>query len=152
MRGTCSTFGTKKKFVLILLKKNLRRKMQLGRPRYRWEDNNNIVRFEVFTAVTMKNAVFWDVAPCRSCVNLRFGGIYRLHLQGKKFRELGTGVIRWLSHFHFHDYSMISFNLILRQLMTTRKPFMKAFEQLKLYDFLSEIQIKLTATSSATMK
>jgi hypothetical protein len=28
----------------------------------------SIVRFEVFTAVTMKNAVFWDVAPCRSCV------------------------------------------------------------------------------------
>jgi hypothetical protein len=27
------------------------------------------IRFEVFTAVTMKNAVFWDVAPCRSCVN-----------------------------------------------------------------------------------
>jgi hypothetical protein len=25
------------------------------------------VRFEVFTAVTMKNAVFWDVAPCISC-------------------------------------------------------------------------------------
>jgi hypothetical protein len=24
------------------------------------------VRFEVFTAVTMKNAVFWDVAPCRT--------------------------------------------------------------------------------------
>jgi hypothetical protein len=22
------------------------------------------VRFEVFTAVTMKNAVFWDVTPC----------------------------------------------------------------------------------------
>jgi hypothetical protein len=22
----------------------------------------------------MKNAVFWDVAPCRSCVNRRFGG------------------------------------------------------------------------------
>jgi hypothetical protein len=33
-----------------------------------------IVRFEVFTAVTMKNAVFWDVTPCRSCVNRRFGG------------------------------------------------------------------------------
>jgi hypothetical protein len=31
------------------------------------------VRFEVFTAVTMKNAVFWDVAQCRSCVNGRFG-------------------------------------------------------------------------------
>jgi hypothetical protein len=33
------------------------------------------VRFEVFTAVTMKNAVFWDVAPCRSCVNRHFGGM-----------------------------------------------------------------------------
>jgi hypothetical protein len=27
-------------------------------------------RSEVFTAVTMKNAVFWDVGPCRSCANL----------------------------------------------------------------------------------
>jgi hypothetical protein len=25
------------------------------------------VRFEVFTAVTMKNCVFWDVTPCGSC-------------------------------------------------------------------------------------
>jgi hypothetical protein len=29
------------------------------------------VRFEVFTAATMKNVVFWDVAKCRSCVNRR---------------------------------------------------------------------------------
>jgi hypothetical protein len=27
-------------------------------------------RFEVFTAVTMKNGVFWDVTPCGSCKNL----------------------------------------------------------------------------------
>jgi hypothetical protein len=27
------------------------------------------VRFEVFTAMTMKKVVFWDVAPCRYCVN-----------------------------------------------------------------------------------
>jgi hypothetical protein len=32
------------------------------------------VRFEVFTAVTMKNGVFWDVMPCGSCKNRRFGG------------------------------------------------------------------------------
>jgi hypothetical protein len=32
------------------------------------------VRFEVFTAVTMKNAVFWDVAPCVPCENRHFGG------------------------------------------------------------------------------
>jgi hypothetical protein len=44
----------------------------------------------------LKNAVFWDVAPCRSCVNRRFGGTYRLHLQGRKIRKLGTSVRRWL--------------------------------------------------------
>jgi hypothetical protein len=32
----------------------------------------------------MKNAVFWDVEPCRHCVNRRFGGTYRLHLKGRR--------------------------------------------------------------------
>jgi hypothetical protein len=32
----------------------------------------------------IKNAVFWDVTPCRPCVNRRFGWIYRLNLQGRK--------------------------------------------------------------------
>jgi hypothetical protein len=41
------------------------------------------VGFEVFTAMAVKNAVLWDVAPCRSCVNGRFGGTYRL-IQGRK--------------------------------------------------------------------
>jgi hypothetical protein len=44
----------------------------------------------------MKNAVFWDVAPIRYCVNRRFGGMYRLHLQNIKIREQGTSVSRWL--------------------------------------------------------
>jgi hypothetical protein len=57
---------------------------------------DQFVRFEVFTAVTMKNAVFWDVAPCRSCVNRRFGGTYCLHLQGRKIHERGTIMSRWL--------------------------------------------------------
>jgi hypothetical protein len=26
-----------------------------------------LLRFEIFTAVTMKNAVFWDATPCGSC-------------------------------------------------------------------------------------
>jgi hypothetical protein len=30
--------------------------------------------FEVFTAVTIKNGVFWDVTPCDSYKNGRFGG------------------------------------------------------------------------------
>jgi hypothetical protein len=50
------------------------------------------VRFEVFTAVTMKNVVFFDVSPCISCVNRCFGGTYRIHLQGRKIRERGTSV------------------------------------------------------------
>jgi hypothetical protein len=33
-----------------------------------------LVRFEVFTAVTMKNGVFWDVTSCGFCNNRRFGG------------------------------------------------------------------------------
>jgi hypothetical protein len=33
------------------------------------------------TCISLKNAVFWDVAPCRY-FNRRFGGTYRLHLQG----------------------------------------------------------------------
>jgi hypothetical protein len=32
------------------------------------------VRFEVFTTVTMKNGVFWDVMPCGACKNRRFRG------------------------------------------------------------------------------
>jgi hypothetical protein len=45
------------------------------------------VRFEVFTAVTMKNGVFWDVTPRASCKNRRFGGTWRLHHQGDKNRR-----------------------------------------------------------------
>jgi hypothetical protein len=44
----------------------------------------NFVRFEVLTAVTMKNAVFWDVMSCDSCKIRRFRGIYRLQHQGDK--------------------------------------------------------------------
>jgi hypothetical protein len=36
--------------------------------------NFGFVRFEVFTAVTMKNGVFWDVMPYGSCKNRRFEG------------------------------------------------------------------------------
>jgi hypothetical protein len=35
------------------------------------------VRFEVFTAVTMKNDVFWDVTQLGPCMNRRFGGTQR---------------------------------------------------------------------------
>jgi hypothetical protein len=47
--------------------------------RYLMETAGNyasFVRFEVFTAVTMQNSVFWDVTPCGSCKSRRFGGTW----------------------------------------------------------------------------
>jgi hypothetical protein len=44
------------------------------------------LRIEVFTAVTMKNGVFWDATPSGSCKNRRFEGTYSLHHQGDKNR------------------------------------------------------------------
>jgi hypothetical protein len=38
------------------------------------DSRNFCVRFEVFTAVTTKNGVFWDVMPCGSCKDRLFGG------------------------------------------------------------------------------
>jgi hypothetical protein len=58
--------------------------------------HSRIVRFEIFMALTMKNAVFWDVAPCRSSVNRRFEETDRLHRRGRRIRERGTSVSRWL--------------------------------------------------------
>jgi hypothetical protein len=44
------------------------------------------VRFDVFSAVTMKNGVFWNITLCGSCKNRRFGGTSRLLHQGDKNR------------------------------------------------------------------
>jgi hypothetical protein len=38
------------------------------------KESLNYVKFEVSTAETMKNGVVWDVTPCGSCKNRRFGG------------------------------------------------------------------------------
>jgi hypothetical protein len=43
------------------------------------------LRFDVFTAVTIKIAVSLDMtAPCGSCKNRDFSGKYRLHLQAER--------------------------------------------------------------------
>jgi hypothetical protein len=48
---------------------------------------DDFVRFEVFTAVTMKNVVFWYVSTCGSYRNLRFGGTYCLNHQGENNQQ-----------------------------------------------------------------
>jgi hypothetical protein len=46
------------------------------------------VEFEVLTAVVMKSSIFWDTTPCSPLkVNRHFGGIVRLHLQGRRVSE-----------------------------------------------------------------
>jgi hypothetical protein len=64
-----------KRYVYRLLVGEPEGKKPLGRQRRRWMENIKVhVRFEVFTAVTMKKGVFWDVTPCGSCKIRRFGG------------------------------------------------------------------------------
>jgi hypothetical protein len=35
----------------------------------------------------IQSAVFWNIMPCGCCKNRRFGGMCRLHLQGRKIQE-----------------------------------------------------------------
>jgi hypothetical protein len=43
-------------------------------------------------AVTMKNVIFWDVAPYGFCENRRFGGTYGLHHHGEMNRRAKNNV------------------------------------------------------------
>jgi hypothetical protein len=45
------------------------------------------VGIEVLTAVVIKFAIFWDIAPCSPYMNRRFGGTYHLHLQGANIKH-----------------------------------------------------------------
>jgi hypothetical protein len=77
--------------------------MMLMLPEECWLKLFHWVRFEAFTAVSMKNVVFFDVVLCRSCVDQCFGGTYRLHLQGSKIRERSTSVGRWVQTQDLHS-------------------------------------------------
>jgi hypothetical protein len=48
------------------------------------------VRLEAFTAVTMKNCVFWDVTPCDSCKNRGFEELGATSIRVTRIGELGT--------------------------------------------------------------
>jgi hypothetical protein len=42
----------------------------------------------------IKNSVLWDVRPCGSCENWRFGGTYLIHHQGDKNRWTWKNISR----------------------------------------------------------
>jgi outer membrane protease len=47
------------------------------------------LRFKVITVMTMKNAIFWDVMPRRSCKNQHFGGTMVSIIRVERISELG---------------------------------------------------------------
>jgi hypothetical protein len=57
---------------------------------FRLRDGKNVVRFEVFTAVTMKNVVFWDVTACGSCKNNVSEEFSASFIRVTRIGELGT--------------------------------------------------------------
>jgi hypothetical protein len=65
---------------------SLRKGEESGGPNIQLVHNCNNSEYFSQQYVSLKNAVFWDVGPSRSCVNRRFRGTYRLHLQGRKIR------------------------------------------------------------------
>jgi hypothetical protein len=46
-------------------------------------NKKEVVRFQVFTAVTMKNGAFRDATPCGSCKNRRFGSAAFIRVTGE---------------------------------------------------------------------
>jgi hypothetical protein len=63
----------------------LHQRMNTGNREF-WKQVLIYVRFEVSTAVTMMIIIFWEMTPRGSYKNRRFGGSYRLHLQGARVR------------------------------------------------------------------
>jgi hypothetical protein len=48
------------------------------------------VRFEISTAMTMKNGVFWDVTPCGSCKDRVSEELSASFIRVTRIGELGT--------------------------------------------------------------
>jgi hypothetical protein len=58
----------------VKARRKIKMAVQNGPHMSTFQKNYQDVRFEFFTAATVKNAVFWQVTPCSSCENRRFGG------------------------------------------------------------------------------
>jgi hypothetical protein len=50
----------------------------------------SVTGFEGLTAVVMKVAIIWYIAPCIPYLNRRFGETFHLHLQGRKAADQET--------------------------------------------------------------
>jgi hypothetical protein len=79
LKGTNNRKSKKSKSYHIM--ESVSRETEVPSNAQQWTVNYvlNRLRFEVFTAVTMKNDVFWDVTQGGSCKFLRNVGSYKSH-------------------------------------------------------------------------
>jgi hypothetical protein len=54
----------------------------------------DIYKIRGFYTTVTKIVIFWDVVPCRSCMNRYFGGMYRPNRQGAKIKRARNNVRR----------------------------------------------------------
>jgi hypothetical protein len=77
----------------------------------------NLIRFEVFMAVTMKNAIFRYITPCSCFKNRRFGRRYRHHHQGDRNRR---SLLRLLVTANDVPSSPILVNMVMEAIRSSR--------------------------------
>jgi hypothetical protein len=65
--------------------------------------------------------IFRDMALCRSCVNRRFGGKNRLHIQGTNNRERGKSASRCLQPYAHIDSSLADFSNLKMEAIRSSK-------------------------------
>jgi hypothetical protein len=63
---------------------------------------------------TVKNAVFWNVTPCGSCKNRRFGATYHLHHKGENNQRTRYNVSS-----NFVPSSLILFTLMMEAIISS---------------------------------
>jgi hypothetical protein len=90
--------------------------------------------------VVVKSIIFWDITPCSPLsVNRRFGGTYRLHLQGRRSSARNQQANRY----------QIRITLNNKTTKDTQKKFYKAVA-VHVLTYGSEIRAITTTTTAAT--
>jgi hypothetical protein len=87
----------------------------------------------------LKNAVFWDVAPCRSCVNQRFGGT-SVHTRFARRHIPEDGILHSHHCGNLKSYDSSSFSLSLLYGLDVHRlpvPFVILKSYLNLFTFVN---------------